>query len=427
MAKAKPKSARPLTPEEIKNRAERKIGDYNRHHKQSQILDIAEVTIPSTFLRYPFGIPSLDIATGGGVAAGSVVELVGKESLGKTALIYRCMGRYQKRYGEHSCLFGAHLESFDKVFARMMGLIVPMSDAEIKEEERHQGRKLTQKERDYLKRKVGIFHEILGGTPDILNGILELSKTNLYRLGILDSIGSLMSVEEDKEEDTTQSKYGGVSKELTQFQKNWRKNMSVPDEDGNPMLTTLMVVNQQREIMGGRGGVREPGGNALKHLKDISIRLTLEHKPDRADDPTQDTYKELRWQIQKGKAGCHDGPTGVIRFLLPARKGTGLLHIDDSGGPYAELDLVTLSIVTKVAGKNGTWLTYPKEDIRNFDPGDLKPDQVLLKAQGAENMAQLLRNDPTLFEIIKGRLFKAAEVRDYDEYLYHTMHTIKDG
>ena len=91
-------------------------------------------------LRRPCGIPSLDIATGGGLPAGGLSQIDGPEGTGKNLLIYHYFAKVQRLYKANTKIFMLCMEfPFDKMFAHKIGFRVPFSDYEIEVERR--GRK----------------------------------------------------------------------------------------------------------------------------------------------------------------------------------------------------------------------------------------------------------------------------------------------
>jgi RecA/RadA recombinase len=367
----------------------------------------------------------LDIAISGGFPAGSVIEIIGREGLGKTALAYRTLGMYQRKRGSAANIFTVHLETFDKVFARMMGFVVPMSPTEIEEEEVHQNRKLTNDERKELERSVGTVMEIRGGGPDVLNGVIDCVASNMFGLGMLDSIGSILSDEEKKLDDVSDKTYGGVSHEMTTLQKKWRALTSLPDEYGNPNCTTLILINQYRQEIGGYGGMRTTGGNALKHLKDISIRLDQEANAGKSADTQGNTFwKDIKWTITKGKQGCHDGDSGSYRFVFPQRTGINLLSIDNTGGPHLALNLANMAVRYDVVEKSGSWYILPEEDV-TITSDAYKDSTALVRIQGLDKLAELLVLNQDLYEMVLSRMFRQAKVRDYRKYDYRLKQQVE--
>src|SRR5690606_8022318 len=71
----------------------------------------------------PTGILSVDIALGGGIPRGRVMEIYGPESAGKTSLAAYIIGQVQKRGGLAAFVDAEH--AFDPEYAKQLGVDLP--------------------------------------------------------------------------------------------------------------------------------------------------------------------------------------------------------------------------------------------------------------------------------------------------------------
>jgi RecA/RadA recombinase len=156
-------------------------------------------------LRRPSGIPSLDLAMGGGLVAGKVHQFDGPESVGKNYMLYRYFAQAQKHYGEDACLAMACFEAFvDKHFAQMCGCKIAMSKYDIDVTQRARELRgeepLTKAEINKALKVpgVGTFHIFEGPAEQVLDGIIEAVGSNIYQIIGIDSWDSMLTAAEDK-------------------------------------------------------------------------------------------------------------------------------------------------------------------------------------------------------------------------------------
>jgi len=343
----------------------------------------SEVVMPYYILRRPCGIIALDVATGGGLPAGGLVEIIGRDGCCKSYLLNRYMRRQQEIFGRN-CFLAVDMTEmqYDKTFAKMHELRVALSEIEIEREQDLQGREFTEDELAYARDQVGEFFVGIGNSAeDLYDLVLAQVASMLYNIIGIDSWGSLLTKEEDKKgmHDKTR---GGSAKVNTEFLRRFHAAMLSEDEEGMPNLTTVIGVNQWRERMGPGGGLNIQGGYALKHGKFVSIKLTA-HSPiwrnakgeisiGKSDDDggkkatkTQ-VGKVIRWKLLKGKAGCHDGPEGEFHYYYAT-------------GVDTDRDLIITAQKCAVVITKGSWLSFGK-----------------LKAQGVDNWVKRLDAEPDL-------------------------------
>jgi RecA/RadA recombinase len=294
---------------------------------RARLCRASEITLPYYYLRRPSGLIDLDIATGGGLPAGGLVELIGPEGSCKSWLLNQYLKRQQEIFAEDFAGAVAMTEMhYDKLFGKMHGFRVSYSADEIMRMEAVEGRSFTAEELADLRDEVGTFHTVFADSAESLyDAILDMLLPDLYNVLGIDSWGSLMTAAESKKgmKDKTR---GGSAKVNAEFIRRYTAIM-MGVGGGTPVSTTVIGVNQMRDSMDPKKLYEIQGGWALKHGKFVSIMLrpgkrlfqnpkgvVTEGKPEGASKLVK-VGKVINWEILKGKAGCHDGPTGSFRYF----------------------------------------------------------------------------------------------------------------
>lgn len=309
-------------------------------------------------LRRPCGIPSLDIATGGGIPAGGLTQIDGPDGSGKNLLTYSYFAQVQRLYGDATRIFMLCMEfPFDKMYARHLGFKVPFSDYEIGIEmrkKRERGEEpLTKEEIKEFQDDAGCgqFHILRGAAEANLDAVVAMIDSNVYQIGAVDSWDSMLTTWEDKTDLSEDARMASSSNVQTRWMKkvqgaltprhycpscgsfsiehkktgsgsynwfcrgegcSWKGKKPKSDENE----TTIIGIRQVRANMKGGLYAREykvGGAWALKHGKLIDIQI----RPGeilKAKDVK--IGKEIKWELTKGKAGTHEGKTGSFRYYF---------------------------------------------------------------------------------------------------------------
>lgn len=132
-ASAEPKAskaddAKPaMTPEEIavrdakKKALDRVLGEIDANFGKGSIMKLGEAS-QAKVATFPSGAMTLDIALGGGMPRGRIVEVYGPESSGKTTLALHAMAEMQKVGGTVALIDAEH--AFDPEYSQRLGLDV---------------------------------------------------------------------------------------------------------------------------------------------------------------------------------------------------------------------------------------------------------------------------------------------------------------
>lgn len=278
--------------------------------------------------RFTSGSLSLDVALGGGFPANQWVEVLGKESAGKTAMVLKAVAANQKRDPSFMTFWVAG-EHYDVGQAKALGVDndrVQVASTQVME--------------------VG------------LQLLVEAAESHAFDCLVLDSFPALIPNEED--EKAMDEFVVAVGAKL--FGKFWRKvgKSSKRAHDGSEKPMLPIIINQYRDKIGGfaRFGVPQtsPGG----HAKDYSYFVRLEisrtgyinEKMPGVKEPTV-VGQEIKMLTIKNKSA----PPRQVAFvdfyfrdapLLGFRRGDY-----DLGKEY-----VALAILYGVIKKNSGWYYY---------------------------------------------------------------------
>jgi len=310
-------------------------------------------------LRRPCGIPSLDIATGGGLAAGGLSQIDGPDGAGKNLLIYNYFAQVQRLYGDSTRIFMLCMEfPFDKMYARKIGFRVPFSNYELEVEARRRREAgeepLTVQECHELQDKKGCgeFLVLRGAAEGNLDALVRMIWSNAFQIGAVDSWDSMLTAAEDEADLADDPRIASSSSVQTKWMKKVQGAMAprkrCPEcyeleiefkkhsetsygytckscgwKGKRPFLeeneTTIIGIRQVRANLN-KAGMRSRewkvgGAWALKHGKLVDIQLRPGEILYTKDGKTK-IGKEINWEITKGKAGTHEGITGAFKYFF---------------------------------------------------------------------------------------------------------------
>jgi recombination protein RecA len=245
------------------------IGEYNKKSKGS-IVKLSEVPIKKA-RRTSTGSFSLDIATGGGFPAGSIVEFFGEESTGKSLLAFKAIAEVQKE--GRQCVYVDLEGSVTYEWAEKLGV-----DSKL----------LLIARPDTAEEALGMI-EKLAGTLEV--GMI-----------VVDSVAALVpSVEAESEIEKQQM--GTAAKLMSKHLRRLTATLQPKDQTDelayNPC--TIIYINQTREKIGVMFGspLTTPGGKALKFYS--SIRVHIKNGEIIRDDKKDIIAKEVRFETKKNK------------------------------------------------------------------------------------------------------------------------------
>lgn len=254
-----------------------------RKSKSGGRVDLGADIAYLSFERIKTGTLGMDYVTGGGIVRGGATQMWGPFSAAKTSSVVRIARTAQE--DEHASVFWAASESFNKKWARKLGLAIPYSGKELQQ----LADKYGQDYADELETDMSGYPDFALGQHQNGDALLELTykaiKANVWDIVIVDSLGTIRSYADTEEKSVEDAKYGGqtllftnfTGKAQSAFNTKYDATTLVPTNDGDVVgnRTALICINQARQVIGGTipGLMRPPGGEALRHLWQTSCEF----------------------------------------------------------------------------------------------------------------------------------------------------------
>ena len=255
------------------------------------------------------GSLSLDLALGGGIPKGRVIEIYGPESSGKTTLTLHAIAEIQKKGGTAAFVDAEH--ALDPSYAKKLGVDV---------------------------------ENLLISQPDNGEQALEIAETlvrsSAVDLVVIDSVAALVPRAEI-EGDMGDSHMGLQARLMSQA---LRKLTGVI----NRSKTTVIFINQIRMKIGVMFGNPETttGGNALKFYSSVRMDIRRISQIKQGDEIVGN---RTRVKVVKNKIAP---PFRVAEFDIMYNQG-----ISKAG------DILDLAVDKEVVEKSGAWFAYKGEKI----------------------------------------------------------------
>jgi recombination protein RecA len=290
--------------------------------KMGEAQKIAVETIPT-------GSVSLDIALGGGVPRGRVVEIFGPESSGKTTLTLHIIAEAQKRGGQAAFIDAEH--ALDPEYARKIGVDVD---------------------------------NLLISQPDSGEQALEITETlvrsNAVDVIVVDSVAAL-TPRAEIEGEMGDSHMGLQARLMSQA---LRKLTSAISKS----KTTVIFINQIRMKIGVMFGNPETttGGNALKFYSSVRMEIRSIGKLEEGSGETREMIgNRVRVKVVKNK-------------IAPPFRSAEFDILYNRGISYTG-DIIDLATKYEITRKSGAFYTYGnlklgqgRENVKNFLEGNKK-------------------------------------------------------
>jgi RecA/RadA recombinase len=373
--KKKEKVDPPKTVQELVNMLNKKLG--------IDAIKLAKDIEGTYLIRRPCGIFSIDLATAAGLPAGTMNKIGGAEGLGKNYLADLYMSECQRLYGDKAKIFIASSEyPYDKLRGRDNGFRIALTPHEVDQLEASLERGLEDEERKELLAQTGEILLIQGlDMEKTLESVLNCLESNLFHVGLIDSMDSLIP-EEQQDRDIGDPRLGSSAIVQTDFMKRFHYAI------GKSRKTMLLTLGQARANISTGGGlvktktkVNDP--HAVKHGLVGKITLGRGDYIRQSGESGARIGKVIRWVIEKGKAGFHEGPGGELNYYYA----TGIDKAQDF-----------VDTAKQYIPRRGRYIDIPVSDGTTEVVGSL------------DEFKQYVLDHPEEVEFIKHRIYEQKEI-----------------
>ena len=298
-------------------------------------------------------LPSLNMALGGGLMVGQMVQVAGAPKIGKTTLAFEIAADFLRQFPDKRAYYYNVEGRFNKY------LLQTINEIDLS---RFNLVKSTDK-------------KILSGTDylDILEKTLRGDQGCLH---IIDSVGGLVG-ELEMSNTMSDQQRGELAKMLGKFSR--RNAEAVPITN-----STLLMLNHIREKqgMGGSGGTYSPGGKHWMHQMSTDIELK---KAFPKGNITNSAEEQIGVNVQVIVKTTPLG-TPYKKAIIPNYFGKGFNKV---------FDVINIAEEIMIIEKGGSWYNYGEQ-----------------KWQGRENMIAAVEKDEDLYKSILNDVNNAMGVGD---------------
>lgn len=335
-----------------------------------------------TTWRLPTGILTLDKILGGGFPGGSVIQLYGQESSGKTTLAYRTAAQAVK-LGYSTLLIP--LEKYSEQYAEVCG--VDLSSPK--------------------------FHVVAADYAELVfNLCIEAVRNYDTQVIVMDSISAARPKADIEKKQKTEAVDKGfnigtqarsISDFIGKIQGPIRRKQAI-----------FLTVNQLSYQIGRWGGRKVPkGGEALQYFSDVKLNMW-----GKVNKATQDITVYIT--VDKGKEW------EIIPF------GSVVLNLAHAKGFDTEADLINACEKAKIITKKASWYIYEDEKVQGLDGfAELLRSNIDLKNELYDKAAkadiEIEKNIPVPLDGEEGEESESVDVPSGKVTEQTVMETVKES
>lgn len=340
--------------------------------------------------KIPFTSPRANYMLYGGIPRGRLVEFKGEENGGKTTsaldIVANAQALFYKEYKQEV----ESLESQEKLTKeKQLRLTTLKAEGALKIAYWDCENTLDEKWAELIgvdTSSLVVLKPKTHTAEQIFDMILDMLKSNMFGLIVIDSLGVLLS-KQAYEKSVDEKTYGGISQPLTRFSK---------EAEGLCALTncTIIGINQLREKMDSSyGGTTSVGGRAWRH--NVSLRI----------DFKKGDYIDNRGVSLKRSAESPNGNLVLMhvektKFCKPDRKvGFFTLYYDTGIGVVD--DTIDMCIKEGVILQAGSWFS-----VIDKSTGEILSDENFgqLKFQGRPDLVSFFKENDNWLEVVNNQI-----------------------
>lgn len=301
---AKPRKANPDVIIPIGDLAAELVSDFKKSFKDDSVSAYQDAKGDDVKTWYATGVPSLDVALGGGLAGGQGSMAYGLKSAGKSTTSYAAVAANIQKFPDKIHVIADPENSALDAEAHMIKLGVDVNAPNLIMIKKPEGKPLYAE--DIFERIEALFRN-----PK-LRGRLGLI--------VIDSIGALVSKFEGEKQDKWDkaARVGGLVSSINMFLRSVFGSGLVYEYDAH-----ILFLNQVRDNIGDMWNpFRTPGGRMLEH---VCVQM-IEFSRTMGQDFRNPSYKEgnpleamfvgqrIKYRITKNKVGGKEGATANIDY-----------------------------------------------------------------------------------------------------------------